>query len=130
MAGEGPNGAPPSGTPAEVANARVVAVQEAADAVLSDGQVYAASTRDGEVHICQVTTGTEEGVSWVDVRLHGDTVGGDPHFRIFNPPMLAADPAGPIEINGVRYREDPMAAVAQVIAAQGGATASRGRRKP
>lgn len=125
---EAPEGAPPSGTPGEVASARVEAVQEAADAVLSDGQVYAVSTPDGEVRICQVTSHQDGEAHWVEVFLHGATEGGDPHFRIFNPPTLAADPLGPVEINGERFREDPMGAVAQVVASFGGATTNKMRR--
>lgn len=124
----GPEGTPPSGTPSEVAYARVSAVQAAADAVLVDGHVYAARTPEGEVRICRVTSHQEGDAHWVEVHLHGETTGGDPHFRIFNPPILAADPLGPVEINGQRFREDPLAAVAQVVASLGGATAQKTRR--
>lgn len=126
--GDGPDGTPPSGTPSEVSSARVAAVQAAADTVLADGQVYAVRTPTGEVRICRITSHQEGEAHWVEVHLHGETAGGDPHFRIFNPPTLAADPMGPIEINGQRFREDPMAAVAQVVASLGGASTNRTRR--
>lgn len=58
----------------------------------------------------------------------GDPAGGDPHFVIFNPPRLASDPRGDIvrgDAPGARvphrYRDDPLAAIAEVIAANGGA---------
>jgi len=125
---DGPNGAPPTGTPEEIAYARVAAVQAAADVVLEGGQVYAVATREGEVHIREVTSHADGSAWWVEIHLHGNTVGGDPHFRIFNPPLLAADPAGPVEINGQCFREDPIAAVAQVVAGLGGATTDKRRR--
>lgn len=117
----------PTGTAEEMALARVEAVQRAADVVLADGAIYAVPTPQGEVHICEVTRQQDGPAAWVEVKLHGETQGGDPVFRIFNPPMLAEDPAGPIEINGRRYREDPIAAVAQVVGSLGGATINKGR---
>lgn len=122
-------GRPPEGSPEQVAAARAAAVQAAADACLGDGQVYAVATPHGEVRICRVTSHAEGSATWVEVFLHGSTVGGDPHFRIFNPPMLAADPAGPVEINGQRFREDPLLAVAQVVAENGGAMTVRRRTR-
>lgn len=63
----------------------------------------------------------------VDVRLQGETESQDPHFRVVNPPLLVEDPAGPVEINGKRFREDPLAALARVIGDNGGAQVQRGR---
>lgn len=42
---------------------------------------------------------------------------GAPDFRIFNPPTLVTDPAGDISIEHrtERYREDPLAALAEAI---------------
>lgn len=45
----------------------------------------------------------------------GTSTDGPPHYRFFNPPTLARDSEGDIEIDGRRYREDPMAAIAEVI---------------
>lgn len=39
-----------------------------------------------------------------------------PAYRIFNPPTLVRDPLGSVEVRGQRYREDPLAAIAEVIA--------------
>lgn len=86
---------------------------------------------DQEVAIAQVTYGEADDVSWVDVYTAGQTQGGDPHFRIINPPTLVEDPAGDIVVTSTprpgrkpvtrRFREDPLGAIAQAIAAQGGA---------
>lgn len=67
----------------------------------------------------------------------GDPVGNDPHYRIFNPPVLVEDPRGSIvkEVSGRsgqlarrRYRVDPVAAVAEALALNGGARRGGGRR--
>lgn len=58
----------------------------------------------------------------------GDPAGGDPDFRIYNPPTLVPDPNGEVDRDGVRYRVDPVAAVAYAIALNGGARRDRGRR--
>lgn len=59
----------------------------------------------------------------------GDPSGGDPYFRIINPPTLVPDPDGPIErVDGTRWRSDPLCAVAHAIAINGGARRSKGRR--
>lgn len=128
MPGDGSSDLDAAGTPQEDALARVEALQAAADTVLVDGATYAAVTPHGEVHICDVTSSESDGIGWVDVTVAGETVGGDPHFRIFNPPTLVPDPEGPVEVRGRRYREDPMAALACVIASQGGASGRRVRR--
>jgi hypothetical protein len=51
---------------------------------------------------------------------------GDPHYRIFNPPLLVKDPAGTPAADGQRYRVDPVTAVAEVIAQH---RAGRGGRR-
>lgn len=45
---------------------------------------------------------------------------GDPTFRVINPPRYIPDPSGDIEINGTRFRDDPLAALAHVVAQHGG----------
>lgn len=119
----------PRPTPAESAIARVRAVRQARGAPLKAGEVLPVRTRRGEVHIAQIDPHEEGGRSWVDVRLDGDTEGGDPHFKIVNPPTLVRDPLGDIEVNGERYRHDPIEAIAEVIASLGGARTERGRRR-
>ena len=63
----------------------------------------------------------EDGNQYVEVFV-GDPEGGDPHFRIFNPPTLVRGPGGALV-------EDPLAAVAQAIADQGGAQRRTGRKR-
>ena len=70
-------------------------------------------------------------VAFTSIRADGNTVEvtvadpecGDPTFRVINPPALVPDPAGDVERNGIRYRRDPLAALACVVAANGGARA-------
>lgn len=49
-----------------------------------------------------------------------DPACGDPCFRVYNPPALVPDPAGTIDRGGVMYRSDPLAALAHVVASNGG----------
>lgn len=126
MVTEGPETAPPTGTPEDIACARVRAVQAAADAVLVNGP-YAVATPYGEVRIQAVTSTFAGGTAWVDVYTQGDTHG-EHHYRVVNPPTLVADPAGSIQINGRWYREDPLRALAYAVAREGGASRPRGRR--
>lgn len=96
-----------------------------------DPDPYVRRTRHGEVQLDTLTSHQDaEGNRWVEVMAGGGEVeGGDPHFRIFNPPLLVEDPAGPVERNGKRYREDPLAALAEVIGMNGGATRPKRRRR-
>jgi len=52
----------------------------------------------------------------------GEPQGGDPHFRIVNPPTLVRGERGALV-------EDPLAAVAQAIGDQGGAQRRTGRKR-
>ncbi len=96
---------------------------------IKKGEVYARRTRRGEVNIARVELiDTPEAVG-VEVWLAGATESGDPHFRIFSPPTLVADPEGDVVLEGRgRYREDPLAAIAEVVAVHGG-RAVKGRRR-
>ncbi len=90
---------------------------------------YARITRAGEVQIEDVKTFVDpDGMTIVEVFVAGPTAGGDPHFRIINPPALVEDPAGP-EVRGQRrFRTDPLAALAEVIGQHGGTLVKEGRR--
>lgn len=88
---------------------RVEALQAAADLALP----YAVTTAHGTVRIGKVTSDGDH----VDVWLTGAPPDGEPSYRIVNPPLLAEDLAAP-----TGYREDPMLALAQVLAANGGAS--------
>jgi hypothetical protein len=94
------------------------------------GGVFATRTRGGEVHLEDVSAREDaNGQVCVDVTLAGTTEGGESHFVVYNPPLLATDPTGPIEINGRRFREDPLAALAEVVALNGGARTEKRKRR-
>lgn len=69
-------------------------------------------TRHGPVVVGAV--GLDDHGRCLTIRV--ETTSGDPHYRIFSPPLLAEDPAGPVAVDGRRYRLDPVTAVAEVIA--------------
>lgn len=82
-------------------------------------------TRYGDVTITRV----QEGEGYVEVWGAGQLEDDPARWRIHNPPTLVEDPSGEIERHGKRWREDPEAALAEVIGQHGGATAVRhGRR--
>jgi hypothetical protein len=72
------------------------------------------------VAFTSIRAAEEDGHEWVEVTV-ADPQCGDPTFRVFNPPALVPDPSGDVERNGRRYRHDPLCALAQVIASNGGA---------
>lgn len=91
--------------------------------------VVSIRTRGADIRIRHMQTRQlADGNTCVEVYL--DRAAGEPHWRIVNPPILVEDPRGPVELaeghddRGVartrRYREDPVAAVAEAIAAHGG----------
>jgi hypothetical protein len=64
-----------------------------------------------------LTVDPDSGVTAIEV--HADEFA-DPHIRVINPPRYVPDPNGPVTINGQRFREDPLAALAHVVAQHGG----------
>lgn len=73
------------------------------------------------VVISEIQEGGDGTAAWVDIWTGGPR----PAFRICNPPMLVPDPNGDVEIEEPvaegrtrknRYREDPLGAVAMIIA--------------
>ena len=85
------------------------------------------SPRDvGVVTLLCVQAGEQDGVPYVEACV-ADPESGDPLFRVFHPPLLVPDPEGDVEMHGQRYRRDPLAALAESIAANGGA--NRGRER-
>jgi hypothetical protein len=117
-------------TPSENGPRRARAVSRAfAAAGLKDGEALAVKTPDGrEVHIENVTATISGGRSEIAVHLAGMPIGGDPSFVIVNPPTLVPDPTGDVLIRGQRFREDPLGALAMVLADNGGA-AQKARRR-
>jgi hypothetical protein len=94
------------------------AVSDAANA----SSLRAFQTPHGEVRMATIRAVQDaDGLDLIEVWIHGDTTSGDPHFRIYNPPLLASDPEGDTEVHGRRFRQDPLAAVAEVIGRYGGA---------
>ena len=88
-----------------------------------EGQVFplTVDSVQGQVQIGSLTRRTDpEGNDYIEVFLRGESEWGDPHFRIWNPPLLVEDPQGPIAIGDRHYREDPLSAVAEAIARHGG----------
>lgn len=118
-------------TPSESGRARARAVRRAFEAAgLPPGDVLAVTVPDGREVQIEALSVTEDGArSSVEVRLAGSTEGGDPNFVIVNPPTLVPDPMGDKVIRGMRYREDPLRALAQAIADNGGAVGGSKRRR-
>lgn len=84
------------------------------------------NTRRGQVDIRSVAEKRAGNVHYLEIELGSGSEGGDPHFRIFNPPVYVEDPEGTDLVRDVpgrgpvKYRRDPLEAVAQVIAEEGG----------
>lgn len=108
-----------------VAQLRATAVRDAVrDSTARDNNdVVTATTAAGRtVRIQRVELSPESAeTAWVDVYLEGQTETGEAHFRVINPPTLVEDRGGEIIVNGVRHREDPLLALAEVLAGHGGA---------
>lgn len=133
-----PSDPAPPRTHADAATARARAVRDAAASEMPGGEPYHAVTSAGPVVIRDVRLVQQGGDApgYVEVSV-GNPEGGDTRFRIFNPPTLVPDPAGDVireeagpggRTRTVRYRVDPLAAVAEAIAANGG-RAKTGRRR-
>lgn len=93
---------------AAVAGVRAAGVVEQFAGLLAERAPDRSVTVDGVTFAA--VTAVDGGV---DVRL-GDSPG-ERHFRIFNPPTLVYDSAGTVQVRGRPHREDPLAALAQVI---------------
>lgn len=121
---------PPEGEEPREPTAHELVYQIKADAVVeqftnhpgrnSDGELQIGSPA-GQVTFRQIETRVVDDVAVVDIWL-GGPLDGEPDYRLINPPMLAEDPAGPVLIAGRRYREDPIAAIAEVLAHRGKGT--------
>ncbi len=84
-------------------------------------QPYVRTTPTGEVRIEALSLSEVDGTGVLEISV-GDPENGDPRFRVVNPPTLVRDPDG-------SFREDPLAALAQVIGEHGGsARRKRGRK--
>jgi len=121
---------PPADAETARRTSRADATADAIQAALTaaGGAVTCQTRRGQDVTIREVRRCTGDGTTWVEVWLGGDVEGGDPHFRIFNPPQLVEDPHGDVVHAGRRFRHDPVAALAEVVASNGGAR-RKGRRR-
>jgi hypothetical protein len=80
------------------------------------GEPFTANTRNGPVRITRLTAHSDDDrPAWIEVWAGGQEETGEPHYRIFNPPLLVGD------------REDPLGAVAEMIGQFGGAAPVRAR---
>lgn len=113
--------APATARRRQAGNARARRVRQAAEEVLRRGHI-SRRTRDGEVLIESVELCAEDGLEWIEARTAPGTESGETHFRIFNPPLGVLRQDGSIE-------EDPLAALAEVIAQFGGARSVKRRRR-
>lgn len=86
---------------------------EAATAFAARDRAAPVTTPRGAVLFERVDLRTDGQTCWLDIRIAGTV--DDPHYRIFNPPLLVEDPAGDVVVSGVRYRHDPVVAVATLI---------------
>lgn len=80
----------------------------------------------GMVAFSAIRRGSDGDQEWVEAVV-GDPSCGDPSFRVINPPALVPDPDGDVEVAGLRYRYDPLASLAEVIASNGGSLVRKGR---
>jgi hypothetical protein len=102
------------------ANDRARAVERAARAALREGNISRHTPR-GEVTIVAVDLITTAEVEFIEVRAAPSTESGETHFRIVNPPIGVRRPDGSVE-------EDPLGALAEVLAQFGGALRAKRRR--
>lgn len=104
-------------------NARAARLQQAVNALTFP---LAIDTRFGPVSFGTIEFQTDvQGQDYAEVYLNGQNENNDPHFRVWNPPLLVPDPLGDIgveEANGTitTYREDPVMALAEALALRGG----------
>ena len=104
----------------ESQNARTRLAERAARTALRGGPIVRTTPR-GEVRVHEVDVATTpEGLEYLEVRAApGES--GESHYRIFNCPTGVRRPDGSVA-------EDPVAALAEVLALYGGATPRKRRR--
>lgn len=78
------------------------------------GEIRFVPASDAEAALIEVTVGRRQG--------------GEPDYRIVNPPLYVADPDGTVDLDGVPHREDPVAALAELVAQFTGPARRRRRR--
>lgn len=104
-------------------NARAAHLQQAVTGMTFP---VAMDTRFGPVSFGSITVQTDvQGQDYAEIYLNGQNENDDPHFRVWNPPLLVPDPLGDIGIPNedgtiTTYREDPVMALAEALALRGG----------
>ncbi len=112
-------------TPSAAAVARLRAARRAGGA---PSEARTVATERGTVDIERLEFHEDGGRSHVDVWVAGLTPTEEPHYRIVNPPLLVPDVSGEHVIGDEHFREDPIGAIALVVATLGGARQERRRR--
>lgn len=112
---------PPTPSPGPPRRSRRQRTQAVRDALAVHGHgPHPYRTPDGHVVMTDIRVVTDpDGGDVVEVYV-ADPENGDPAFRVINPPRYVPDPDGQVVLNGRRFREDPLAALAHVVAQHGG----------
>lgn len=82
----------------------------------ADADITSFATSNGVVTINDASIGDQPNA--VVLAIGGGLY--DPDVVIVNPPVYVPDPSGDTEVNGVMYRYDPLAAVAEAVGMHGG----------
>jgi hypothetical protein len=100
-----------------VAGLRAAAVLQAAERVREGAGLVPAALPSGEVrYFASVALEPDwPGGTAVRVRPLGAPSTGEADVVVVNPPCLVPDPSGDIDVNGVKHREDPLAALAMAV---------------
>jgi hypothetical protein len=93
---------------------RTRAMLDAAQASADPTGLVTATTSDRR-HSYQWSRIERHGTNEIRVFPVGAPQGSDTYVSIVNPPILVRDPSGPIEIDRQRFREDPLAALADIM---------------
>lgn len=113
--------------PAKDPATKVSDVVDAADARTQTPSTHATTHGPVVLGLIRQVPATGDTPTHLEVWAPSQNPGDDPHLRIFNPPRYVPDPAGPLEMNGRRFREDPLTAVAELVARVRGADNRRAR---
>jgi hypothetical protein len=88
--------------------------KKVADKAKEHTEPFSVRSKFGEVQFQTVTQKTDaDDVDYIEVYLKGQTENGDPHFKIWNPPLMVRNLDGSLT-------EDPLQALAEVVARHGG----------
>jgi hypothetical protein len=94
---------------------RTRAIVEAAHSVSGAGKNAVTATTSNGKHSYEWARVERAAPNEIRVYPVGAPPGSDTYVSIVNPPILVRDPGGPIDIHGERFREDPLAALADIM---------------